>query len=369
MSFPVDNSNSDVQNLPQPLSSLLQLFPKLYQHDQFCKDIFLDLIFAIAILRSILSDAILGTVDLERAEIVNTSLIDEGYHKLFTDVIFRIPLIDGDQSIYLVIDFKSDNDNGASFQMLRYTYNVWHKDWNDAGQPENFLLPCVVSLVFHCGKSKFTACTNVSELVDLPKDSVLRNFVISYDSLLYDLNAMLENELPQLPLANMFCRTLLMAHNKEVNAKARDLFFMFKDRLINDKVLLRMWDKCLYYLFTSAKYFTFDAYQQLVKLTKELGDKIMSPTAAETYYNQAMTIGEAKGKAEGEAKGKAEGEARGKAKGKALSVIRALTRRIEEPSMEVKDKIMSVQSESKLDELFDFALTCVSIGEFETALN
>ncbi|MDR1485958.1 MAG: hypothetical protein LBT09_14210 [Planctomycetaceae bacterium] len=79
----------------------------------------------------------------------------------------------------------------------------------------------------------------------------------------------------------------------------------------------------------------------------------MSPTAAETYYNQAMTIGEAKGEA----------------KGKALSVIRALTRRIEEPSVEVKDKIMNVQSESKLDELFDFALTCVSIGEFETALN
>jgi flagellar biosynthesis/type III secretory pathway protein FliH len=91
----------------------------------------------------------------------------------------------------------------------------------------------------------------------------------------------------------------------------------------------------------------------------------MTPTAAETYYNQATTLGFKKGFK----KGKAEGKVLGKAKGKAVSIIRALARLIDEPSARLKKRIMQIQSESKLDELFDFAFECVSLGEFETALN
>ncbi|MDR0336413.1 MAG: hypothetical protein LBI18_04915 [Planctomycetaceae bacterium] len=71
-----------------------------------------------------------------------------------------------------------------------------------------------------------------------------------------------------------------------------------------------------------------------------------------------------KWQAEGKAKGKAEGEA----KGKAEMVIRILSRRLELPSKSLQKKICSIQDITKLDELADFALTCVSLNEFATAL-
>jgi hypothetical protein len=54
---------------------------------------------------------------------------------------------------------------------------------------------------------------------------------------------------------------------------------------------------------------------------------------------------------------------------KADDIIRALTKRLETPPKKLQDKIRKVRSIEKLDELFDLAITCVSIGEFATALN
>ncbi|MDR2345668.1 MAG: DUF4351 domain-containing protein, partial [Planctomycetaceae bacterium] len=128
-----------------------------------------------------------------------------------------------------------------------------------------------------------------------------------------------------------------------------------------------------WYFYTSAKYFTRETYEKLVTLTQNLGVKIMSPSAAETYWNEATVQGETRGIAIGEArgieKGKSIGETIGEARGAANAIIRMLRRRVGEPSAELKNRIMNVRSIDKLDELLDFASTCVSLGEFATALN
>jgi flagellar biosynthesis/type III secretory pathway protein FliH len=99
----------------------------------------------------------------------------------------------------------------------------------------------------------------------------------------------------------------------------------------------------------------------------------MSPTLAEKYYKEAMTIGKAegrvKGRAEGIAKGRAEGIVKGRAEGIAEGIVCVLRNRLDEPSPKLQKKIMSVKSKAKLEELLRFACRCVSLGEFETALN
>ncbi|MDR2761033.1 MAG: DUF4351 domain-containing protein [Planctomycetaceae bacterium] len=99
-----------------------------------------------------------------------------------------------------------------------------------------------------------------------------------------------------------------------------------------------------------------------------LGGKIMTPSVIETYYDQAtkqgITIGETRGIAIGETRGESSGRA-------ALSriVTRDLRRRFGELSEELQNRITETQSLGKLEELSEFALTCVSLGEFETALD
>jgi predicted transposase YdaD len=71
---------------------------------------------------------------------------------------------------------------------------------------------------------------------------------------------------------------------------------------------------------------------------------------------------------EGREEGEAEGEAKGKAEGEAKMIIRILSRRLKTPPQRLQKKISSIRDIAKLDELADFALTCVSLDEFATAL-
>jgi hypothetical protein len=68
------------------------------------------------------------------------------------------------------------------------------------------------------------------------------------------------------------------------------------------------------------------------------------------------------------AEGKVEGRTEGIVEGRAKMIIRILSRRLESPPMPLQNRISSIQNIDKLDELADFALTCVSLDEFATAL-
>jgi hypothetical protein len=67
-------------------------------------------------------------------------------------------------------------------------------------------------------------------------------------------------------------------------------------------------------------------------------------------------------------KWRAEGKTEGRAEGKAETIIRILSRRLTLPSKTLQKKIYSIRNIDQLDELTDFALTCVSLDEFMTAL-
>jgi hypothetical protein len=62
------------------------------------------------------------------------------------------------------------------------------------------------------------------------------------------------------------------------------------------------------------------------------------------------------------------GKADGMFAAKADAIISILTERLETPPMRLQERIRNVRSIEKLDELIRFAATCVSIGEFSTAL-
>jgi hypothetical protein len=135
------------------------------------------------------------------------------------------------------------------------------------------------------------------------------------------------------------------------------LFEQFKDEFYKSEIFLRIWDLGLYYLLTSSDHFSPETYKKLIKLTKELGVKIMSEISAVKFYEVAKN------------EGRTEGRTKGRTEGIANAVIWTLGDRFEEPSARLKQKIMKCENEDKLRELLRFANTCVSIGEFKTIFN
>jgi flagellar biosynthesis/type III secretory pathway protein FliH len=124
------------------------------------------------------------------------------------------------------------------------------------------------------------------------------------------------------------------------------------------------WNDALRYAITSAKHFPPEEFVNVTKQIEQEGDIPMSPSLLDILIAEGKAEGIAEGKAEGEAKGEAKGEVKAEAK----IIIRILTRRLKLPSKSLQKKINSIQDIAKLDELADFALTCVSLEEFATAL-
>jgi hypothetical protein len=387
------DDNNDKVDLSTPINSLksgisinrLRIFPKIYNQNEFCKDFFVELPFARVMIRNILDAEILNELNIDKMTIANPTMVTNFLRMLYSDIVYRIPLKKMPELItYLIVEFKSDNRSSSVAQLYEYSHNLWirpsdreqgYLEQDNAISPNQDInlddqnlsqlqfykripFPCVIAAIFHCGESKYTGPTNVADLVNLPPNSILRKRVINFNCDIYDLNVIPDSELPKESQAYMFCRTSQILHLKNVNEEAFALFEKMKEKLHVNKKLWITWDKCLYHLYTSSKHFSRETYNQLINLTKELGVKVMSPSVAEKYYEEAMTIGLAKGKAEGFARGVAK------------SIIRILRNRLDdEPSVELQGRIMGIKSMDKLDELLEFAFNCVSLGEFETALN
>ncbi|MDR1924247.1 MAG: hypothetical protein LBQ66_07730, partial [Planctomycetaceae bacterium] len=90
------------------------------------------------------------------------------------------------------------------------------------------------------------------------------------------------------------------------------------------------------------------------------GERSMS-----TLYELWTTEAAEKATAEATVKTRAETQA----KAKAEEIVRILSRRLESPPQLLQQKINQVSDVDKLDELIDFAWTCVSVDEFVTAFN
>jgi hypothetical protein len=105
-------------------------------------------------------------------------------------------------------------------------------------------------------------------------------------------------------------------------------------------------------------------FQELMKMGKKV-DAILKEAG---YVDKWLAEGRVEGRAEGRIEGRVEGRVEGKVEGKAEMILRILSRRLAPPSKTLEKKICSIRNINKLDELADFALTCVSLNEFMTAL-
>ncbi|MDR2345607.1 MAG: Rpn family recombination-promoting nuclease/putative transposase, partial [Planctomycetaceae bacterium] len=251
---------------------LLRLFPKTYNHDEFCKSFFSIFMPVRYLLQCIcsLQKNLLDELDIDRIEIVDTKFITSQLRVKLFDMLYRLPCKNSDtRCVYFLIDFKSNNDHGTFYQLYRYVNTFLQHLWTDAGEPDNFLFPCIISIIFHCGETEFTAATNMADLLDLPEDSPLRQFFITYSLIVFDVNKKSETELwksldtfkslDEL-MVHLFFYVLKITRSEEVNEKAIQLFEKLQDKLCEHNLLLSVWDMSLWYFYTSAKYFTRETY-------------------------------------------------------------------------------------------------------------
>jgi hypothetical protein len=126
------------------------------------------------LLTEFLGEPWVGLLDLARMERINTKLHAEIGVRRDADVIWRIPMRNG-QDAYLIalIEFQSRSERFMALRSLTYTALLWQQLIREKRIPETGFLPPVLPLTLYNGDLRWAAPLSLRELIGLVPDSPL----------------------------------------------------------------------------------------------------------------------------------------------------------------------------------------------------
>jgi len=345
---------------PAPEHEELSPLRKRYRHDQFCKDNLRDLDRARKFLRLMFKPKVIELLDLDNLELASESFLDEELKKLYADVLYRIPVKNGKAIgvdsivVFVLIELKTESDKWTVFQQAKYIIRIWDEEFRKAKELpdfDQFRLPMVIPVIFHHGEQRFTATTELKDLVHVLQG--MEPYSLNVRSLLFDVMTLDENSLPEdLELA-VLIMMLQAVFRKDVAERLMAIYLKLRYKLCEPRYR-RLWEDCLHYAITSAKNFTGDETINFITEIRKTGDTSMYNyrTAADDFEEHGIAIG----------------EARGEARGKANSILLFLKTNHGRVPKSTCDAVRAITDLKMLEKLTVHAAKCKTLDDFNEAL-
>ena len=326
---------------------------KRYQHDEFCKDNLRDLDKARKFLKWLFGrfkPNVVDLLDLENLELSSESFLDPELKKLYADVLYRIPVKDGDASIvvFVLVELKTESDKWTVFQQVKYIVRIWdaeHRKAAKAKRLSQFRLPMVIPVIFHHAEQEFTASTELIDQVQTLEG--MEPYTLNVKSLLCDITPLDESEFPDDLELNVMFMALQAVFREDVAERLMRIYRKLHPNL-SDPIYRRQWEDCLFYAITSAKYFTLPKCEEIITEIRNTGDVTMSTADFVSVADQL--------------------EARGRLKEKINDILGALRIRHKQVPDSIVDELKGRTDLIALQSLFEVAVQCNSIDEFAEAL-
>ncbi len=103
-------------------------------------------------------------LDFDRAERVDKSFVDEEYQQWESDLIYRVPLGDEEIYVYVLMEFQSTVDRLMALRVLNYVVSLY-MDLSRGQYLEK--LPPIFPIVLYNGDARWTAVTDLADLIDM----------------------------------------------------------------------------------------------------------------------------------------------------------------------------------------------------------
>ena len=345
--------STDGQAKQQPLREYPEEILK-YQHDPFFRSMFGEPGMFRKFLDWALPDMMLELLDLDRLERQNDSFLDEQLKAHYTDVLFKIPLRNADESIvvFVLVEHKTSSERWTMFQALRYVVQIWQREFNTAKEQDRlaeFMLPPVLPIIVYHGERNFNAAIQLGKLIR--PISSFEKYMLDFEGMLIDLTRIDEDGLPE--DLELYCVLAVMqaVFRKDVADRMLRIYKKLRPKF-DDPFYRDRWINLYYYLLSSSKYLTSKDLEEAKTQMSDTNDTItISPWLEETLFLARV-----------------EGETKGEAKGEARVITRILTKRFQTVSPLVTETLLAITDLEKLEHLADFAFDCRSLDEFEQAL-
>mgnify|MGYP001628032539 CR=1 FL=1 len=136
-------------------------------HDRLFQRTFRDPAAAGALLRAILPAPLTGAVDWGTLTPLSSRSVDRRLGLREGDLLFRALADGAEVLLYVLLEHQSKSDRPIARRLLSYTTGTW----DVFVDRESERLPWVVPVVFHQGRSPWSAPTDLAELIQLPSDT------------------------------------------------------------------------------------------------------------------------------------------------------------------------------------------------------
>ena len=163
-------------------------------------------------------DPWLHDLDFTTLEKVSGSYVSEDFKQREDDVVWRVKVGEDWVYLYLLIEFQSSVDKYMALRMMVYVGLLYQDLIKQGVTLENGQLPAVLPIVLYNGSAKWTAATNVADLIPTVP-GLVQQFKPSLNYLLIDENRYSEADLA--PLQNLVAAVFRLEHPIDQNSIKR----------------------------------------------------------------------------------------------------------------------------------------------------
>ena len=264
-------------------------------------------------------DEWLQSLDYSTLEKIPSSYVSDDFKQREDDVVWRVKVGEDWFYLYLLIEFQSSVDKYMALRMMVYI-GLLYQDLIKRGETlADGRLPPLLPIVLYNGNQKWTAATNIADLIPVVPGMVSQ-FKPSLQYLLIDENNYTDTELAS--LNNLVAAVFRLEHASSPGAVS-DLVKLLIDWLEDRPDLRKMFAQWLRAtLMRKPEYgIVMPQVDDLQEIRVMLADKL------EVWAKAYIAEGKQEGKQEGRQEGKQEGRQEGRQEGEMLVLQRLLARR------------------------------------------
>ena len=244
--------------------------------------------------------------DIEEDDLIHidTTLIDENYREIESDVIFKMRFKGSNVLFYCLLELQSTSDNTMPFRLLRYITELMKREFDNTDENErkriNYRLPAVIPIVLYNGTNGWTAVRSFKEY--LQGYERFGEYVVDFKYLLFDLNRTDDDTI----LSTETLLDIVLMLDKSTNRSSMERAFkkaheMFQQMDESDKDELMRWLRLI--LLSNIT----DESKKLELLQDfEKGEVSKMKYGIDFYFEERMEEGVQRGKLEGMLEGKLE---------------------------------------------------------------
>ena len=311
-------------------------------------------------------------LDFSRLLHINRSFIPDNLREQESDLVYRVPFrgesTTDELLIYILIEHQSTVDASMGFRVLFYMMQIWdfqRRELESNNIPKSvWRLRPIIPIVFYTGEQSWQTPLSLSTMMDLP--DILTQFVPKFETLFLSVKDMDVADLTRTDHPFGWLLTVLQKANSDKEEIRTALMEAVTHLDTLDTGKMQLWRRAVFYLYLLILHrrppeeheeLKTLVHEQMKDISHKEEGEAMAQTMAEYLIQQ--------GKEEGEKSGEKRGEKRGETRAKRESLLKLLELRFDTVPEPIISKISAISSLSRLDSLFEQAVTAQMLDEID----